>query len=71
MKLTPRKRIILSMALEDRIKELKSRIVTFTEMIENGDKTFRMDAHAALKRSESELIETIAIYEEVEGIVND
>lgn len=70
MELTFKKKMIISFALEARIAELNKRIAAFKNIISSGD-DYGMNVNVALAKTELELAETIALYEEMESEGNE
>ena len=64
MELTFKKRMILLFALEARIRELDTRIAAFKNIIGSGE-DYGMNVNVALAKTELELAETVALYEEM------
>lgn len=72
MEFTLNQKMILSFALEGRIKELESRINDFKSAIESGHYLeLNADMPIILKRTESNLAETIELYKEIEAELNE
>lgn len=72
MEFTLNQKMILSFALEGRIKELESRINDFKSSIESGYYLeINADMPTILKRTESNLAETIELYKEIEAELNE